>query len=1081
MADIFQFDPATEFEILETIEDFEEQVQRPSELRFFTLDEQLVDFFEKMLPQRKATRFELKELERERERMRLAYEKVIRINETDYVIDTERKSVHVNWIRPIYSDFVYKAYAWDKEWTPIMEDRRTPVYYPRMVTALPRTYIPNAADGRPVNEPITELVNGEGLRPVRGLGLYERSKTVHNEDGTTDVIRERMSNTSDDLRILGYHLDARPYDLPNPLTDHPFLKSTQPGKVITQLSLNDVFPSIPAILDHAVPVTNDPYGQGMEYLKLYDVKMSQIPWSSWKTRFPPTPAISAPLPVESISFPKQERKSPGERLMKTYTTPWYSAYHTRKWLDIQVDGGEFVSKLVLTSAGDVPLLPATIVPEAPPAEYPTASSSICDLLSADFDTFLNAGLYRKGTCVPVGMIQKEQQELITKNRSPWKETQKEDILRDYETLLSFFQVPQLQSEVQTYMKVDSLSVSERRQNVLAILGDTERTPDDKADAIEMLTRDLEVQGKIYLDAEGLHVICMHTLAELRGELEEDRLGFYAEWTLIEDGHRVCRHCGVDINNDVIVAKEEYDEDGHVTMTYERLPETVHHGHDLFGASLLKMKALFDLENGAELVLYTLLSLIQVVPQEEQLLPVVQWMRRFTASLKARRQAKESQERVEGIMGLAGATILLLTHTPFLIPKRSFNGKTLKMSGFPRDSESPEDIPLVSGLAMVLKNVTEAYPGSFKSAVFKGLGKYKTDVIPFLTAMAKQFRTLLDSAKERYDAQPVALEHLNDITMPLLHIQTPFFRPGDENGTEEKGAHCEGSRSSWMTRHPAILTQVPIQLFPRIEPSPYKTDVDRYVETVERITASDSEIRNRIKLGLPPGFPIFTEYVRTEHDGTAYIALVSRILDVVSGTDMMPSAIQKLREQVVYINTEVSPSLFRDTAKGLLFETLHIIKGQKNFNGIMRTLLDATKRDLVFRMMFLSKETAEKEDTELIAKERLTLKQRYREMNDTQREATNMLIEIGVSEYIITNEDRERFAQEFRRVADEDELVEDEEGYNRPRDYVENGDQPVAADGTLLEVDYGDYGDRAVREYADYGDYGGTDMGDGDGF
>ena len=145
-------------------------------------------------------------------------------------------------------------------------------------------WFPNAEGGRPVND-LTELVNEEGKVPVRGLGLYERTKTIHNEDGTTDVVGERVPHTSDALRILGYHLDARPFDLPNPLTDHPFLKSVQPGKIITPLELNDVFPSIPAILEHAVPMTNDPYGQGATYLKLYDVKLSQIPWSSFSVSF----------------------------------------------------------------------------------------------------------------------------------------------------------------------------------------------------------------------------------------------------------------------------------------------------------------------------------------------------------------------------------------------------------------------------------------------------------------------------------------------------------------------------------------------------------------------------------------------------------------------------------------------------------------------------------------------------------------------------------------------------------------------------------------------------------------------------
>lgn len=48
MEGILVFDPTSEFELLETIDDFQEQITRPEELRFFTLDEQLQDFFEKV-------------------------------------------------------------------------------------------------------------------------------------------------------------------------------------------------------------------------------------------------------------------------------------------------------------------------------------------------------------------------------------------------------------------------------------------------------------------------------------------------------------------------------------------------------------------------------------------------------------------------------------------------------------------------------------------------------------------------------------------------------------------------------------------------------------------------------------------------------------------------------------------------------------------------------------------------------------------------------------------------------------------------------------------------------------------------
>ena len=48
-----------DYEVLETIE-FSEEVAKPQELRFYTLDEQLRDFFERSISGGKPTKFELK-------------------------------------------------------------------------------------------------------------------------------------------------------------------------------------------------------------------------------------------------------------------------------------------------------------------------------------------------------------------------------------------------------------------------------------------------------------------------------------------------------------------------------------------------------------------------------------------------------------------------------------------------------------------------------------------------------------------------------------------------------------------------------------------------------------------------------------------------------------------------------------------------------------------------------------------------------------------------------------------------------------------------------------------------------------
>ena len=84
------------------------------------------------------------------------------------------------------------------------------------------------------------------------------------------------------------------------------------------------------------------------------------------------------------------------------------------------------------------------------------------------------------------------------------------------------------------------------------------------------------------------------------------------------------------------------------------------------------------------------------------------------------------------------------------------------------------------------------------------------------------------------------------------------------------------------------------------------------------------------------------------------------------------------------------------------------------------------------------------------------------MNDAEREISQKTLALGISEFIITNKQREKFFQDY-----EDTTQLPEEDYGTELDYIENGNLPVADDGTEMQVDRGDYGDRAVRDYNDY--------------
>jgi hypothetical protein len=1077
MADVLVFDPS-EFEVLETF-DFEEEVQKPEETRFFTLDAQLTDFFEKTLPKGKVTKHEIKELKQLKDRFKTAYEGLIVATESDYIINTARKAVKVPWINPVYSDFDYKQYSYDKEWRPIFEQRRSVNYYPRLIGALPRPYI-STESGRLISSAVT-LVDKEGNKPVVGLGNYLMTKTIIKDDGTYDTITVEVPNTADEIKTLGFYLAARP-ELPNPLMDHPFLKSNKPMFVQTDVSLLDSFPSVTAIMEHAIPVTTDPYAAA-GLLRLYDVRMTQIPWSAWKERFPPIERQDVPTPVLELKFKRDSPDTPSEILTKVYSNQWYPGFDSRLWLTVQVDGGYFVSKLLLSEASSAGSLAVSAFSEVPTASFPESKPEICMTLTTNFDSFLSSGLYRPigkgGQCIPVSTIMQEKVTTAYKGRIAWKESTKHDLLIEYQKLLKLFQIPIIAEALPKYEKYEHLPKSERHADVLAIQADPTREPEDKAEALEKIVRDLTLENNKYYDVPGQFVLCSHTLELLRGALD-DKFKFYADWTVSIDGKRVCQFCGEEINSDTYSAVKEYDEDGHLVMEYSAL-ETNIVSTDNFVNSLAELKKLFNPDNAGESLLFTILTFLQVLPDDKQLLPILQLIRKLSAGLKARAAAskaiaKEKQELVEGALGIAGAVVLLQAHNPFLVPKRSVGNRPLNTSGYPRDSENPEECHVLTSILVLLRKTFESFPGSYRGSVatilrevLKKSKDLQTQSLQWIKFFAEQNKSIFESARERYEV-PAEEAPKNTLVLPIDSVDDPVYLPG-ETLEEEKSMMCKATRlsSSWSTKRLPNVSQVELSLQSRIDPSPNSQLVSPVDNAISSERVPDSDIRRRVALGLPTGFPVLTEFTKTA-DGAAFVTITSRLLSFLSNTSLAVKEQKALREHLVRIDISESDSLIRDIAKGYFFELMNLVKGSP---PLTRAVNDALKTDLTLKMILLSKDAAEKEDFELRAKERNTLKASLRSMNDTERELTQRLLELGLADFIITNVDRERFVRElnYKEPVLEEEVIVDmdrpEEGYSRERDYVENGDEPIADDGTQLQVDYGDYGDRAVRDYNDY--------------
>jgi hypothetical protein len=1103
MADILNFDPTSEFEILESFE-FEEEVQRPEEVRFFTLDEQLLDFQAKMLSgKKKPTKFEKIAVFEESDRYRQLYDKLIipTDEEIGYKVDTVRKSINVSWVTPIYSGFEYVTYPYESNWSPLMEviQTRNPNYYNRLISALPKPYRTTEQKGVPVSK--TELLfNEAGDKPIHAMGKYVRTKEVLHDDGTSSVVKLPMAGSEDDIRIKGYFLGGRGVDIPNPLVDHPFLSSTKPSSLLTDEPLMNVFPSITAVMNHGIPTTIDPYGEGLKFLKIYDIKLDQIPWNLWKQRFPPADPVSVTPQVLSLSFSSSgDEMAPPDSLQKTYLSKWYPGMFHRYWIMRQEDAGLLAVKMYLSQASQSGLVATNPVGEGPSAQYPNSTPEECMNFDS-FDNLLNSAVYRDpGKCIPAESIQRERTDFLYKNRQPWAEDQADNIIRDHLTLLKKFQLQKEEEKKPKYEKYTSRPESELRKDILTILVDNNRTPEDKADAIQFLVNMVMPVENLYLDDDESFLVCAHTLAELRGEME-DSVSFYEKWATIDGGSRICKSCGYQINNDVYVSQDDFDGSGNVIKGYGALDTQTflpNEGASVFTTSLLELKTLFQLQNPGEAIIYMILALLQILPSPANLLPILQHIRKLSAVLKARKLP--AREKTEGILGLCGSVILILSHVPFLIPKRSFGLKSVKLSGFPRDTQDAEDAPVLDMLIYGLQSTYKQYSSTFvgeTAEVLRAIGGRPKDVrkeaVRLLTSAFSDFKFQLEMARERYTAPNEELVTQN-LSLPIIHNEKLEHSPGDRFGDEEVMAKCDVPRVKTIITGKLLpnVSQAPLELSKNIIPSKLSTYLVSEKITIEKIRVTDKDIRSRLALRLPKllrsnKLESFLE--RSTADGISVLTMLNRILDVLSVEKFDLKTITTYRQTSVFLETQINKSLLRDIAKGFLYELMHEVNKDKNKIQLGKAIDDAMLKDVVMNMLLFTKEDADDIVLRAATKEREKFKSTMRSMTDTDRELTKMLLDIGMAPHIITNEYRVLVAREFnypdpdeeynRIMANQDQNMP-EDGHYENRGYVDNGDIPVNQNGHDLEVDNGGYGELNAYDIGDHDNQmGNADFDDG---
>jgi hypothetical protein len=1048
---------------LETIT-FDEDFQRDEKVRFYTLEEQILDAFEKLIPKGKIAKFKIEKIKQEVDRIKALYEKFVEEQIDTYTLREPEYSKRFNWIFPVHSPLEFKPYNWETELNPLfsIENAKNPNFYKTMLASLPRPYVKNS-EGAPVSiTDTTRMLDQTGGDATMTLGNYIVPHSQYHEDKTLSIVRVPASGTADDVNFIGYYLMKRQLGIPNPLDGHDFFKSADEAYIPSIAPLEDIVPSLDAILTHGVPVTPDPYGTAMQFLKIYDVKLTDIPWNNWKRQFPQVEVINNKEIPAPIQFSEPEKRGPPEKITNLYTTQYDPGLSVRKWLMERVDGGAAMIhalRSIVSDNGSVESIPGI---DVEPAAYPDTTIEECRLTEKSFPDFKVTGILRRTwkedkikkdtyavlQCVPLEFIRQERARVGYLDRISWDEATGQTINTEYgRRLVSVTPITMFSKKDPPRDKAPTVADSPLREGVLAIQHDDARTLQDKFQDIPLFLKDVSVVENIYKDSNGAFVFCNHTLALLGGELIADRRAYYDKWCVLVEGDRTCRFCGQVVNQDVFENQVEFDSNKKKISHQEALDEKAVYGESIarFTTGLAAIRKSIVEDNPHDETVILLFSILQVLPTIEQFNPILTYCRKvadgMSAAFKKSNRSPDYIKMFRGAAGIATTALILQIHVPPLVPQRSFGPRPLNFSGYPRDSEEPGEFSIVDVLISVMRKTFEGLSKPFKGAsteIIRNILSASAETKKVILSTIKTIKTkrksdenspvtiidLLEKAKKQY-AEFAPTE------APTYLI--PVLPPPKELGTITSFEKCPGSRMIWTSGRIPSVIQAVVPLLDNMDSS--NQAIALPVAQSSRVGLAKIEpsvIRSRlaikpqstIELGKSPRLDIL---------------LASRIAD----TFLQPTPLRS-------IERDISESLFKNIAEGFAREQIkdaEAIPVNKEKLNTMKT------KDLSMFVLLSNYSESKKLKNTLRAKERTTIVERLSEKSDAERQVTQSLMAIGLAQFILTNKDRESLA-ESERIR---ELLGDT-GVGLPRDPAEDGEEVYGGD----DGDYGNLETRAVE-------------------
>ena len=501
-----------------------------------------------------------------------------------------------------------------------------------------------------------------------------------------------------------------------------------------------------------------------------------------------------------------------------------------------------------------------------------------------------------------------------------------------------------------------------------------------------------------------------------------------------------------------------------------------------------MQSVFRNDRPGEDLMYLILSLIQVLPLEEQLQPILDYVRTESGKVQARISGKKLSAKQQGDVDMAlslfgfNATIILLqTHQPQLIPRRSFGSKPLLLRGFPRDTEDLNDSPLVDSLMGALMQTFESYPGTFKgsSVIFLRtlLNDRKGTRRVILSSLQKQFAPRfskeLQAARERTESVAVGTVTRQTFDPPMVQPSRDitFLAPEDRVNTQPEVRYSCRAYTPWLipsTRFSYV--QESLEIVRPLRPSRKARLVAPPAPVLQPITVTTEDIRRRLKIKSLDSLKKIADETKPGILQAFLLRVYGLLAEETISSRELRTYIEGARKAVEQVTGD--SSLRRDIYKGFILELGSRVAESE---AVKTQFESALKTDASLKTLLSSAAETRSMVDRYVAREREEFKSRLRNMTDSQREVTNTLRDLGLAPYLITKADRDAFVAELRADLEnlepdnpvvahgerEEEADIPEEGLNDERDIGPQGEVPQEGDREL-EYDHGDYGDMRAR-------------------